>query len=34
VRVKAAARYVTADNNHAGVLQVIEQMLAGEGPFA
>lgn len=33
-RVKAAARYVTADNNHAGVLQVIEQMLAGEGPFA
>ncbi|MDF2783974.1 MAG: sugar phosphatase [Pantoea eucrina] len=33
-RVKAAARYGAADNNHAGVLQVIEQMLAGDGPFA
>ncbi|MGF7164199.1 hypothetical protein FHW04_000504 [Pantoea sp. AN62] len=33
-RVKQAARYQAPTNNQQGVLQVIEQMLAGEGPFA
>ncbi|WP_336748201.1 Cof-type HAD-IIB family hydrolase [Pantoea vagans] len=33
-RVKQAARYAAPSNNEQGVLQVIEQMLAGEGPFA
>lgn len=33
-RVKDAARYGAPSNNQEGVLQVIEQMLAGEGPFA
>jgi len=33
-RVKAAARYAAPANNDAGVLQVIEAMLAGEPPFA
>jgi Cof subfamily protein (haloacid dehalogenase superfamily) len=33
-RVKQAARYLAPANNQQGVLQVIEQMLAGEGPFA
>ncbi|HBP96280.1 MAG TPA: HAD family hydrolase, partial [Pantoea agglomerans] len=33
-RVKQAARYAAPSNNEQGVLQVIEQMLAGEGPFS
>ena len=33
-RVKEAARYAAPANNEAGVLQVIEQMLAGAPPFA
>ncbi|ORM73385.1 sugar-phosphatase [Pantoea wallisii] len=33
-RVKEAARYVAPLNSEEGVLQVIEQMLAEEGPFA
>jgi FMN hydrolase / 5-amino-6-(5-phospho-D-ribitylamino)uracil phosphatase len=32
-RVKEAARYQAPSNNEEGVLQVIEQMLAGEAPF-
>ena len=32
-RVKQAARYQAPSNNDQGVLQVIEQMLAGQGPF-
>ncbi|MDE1188434.1 MAG: Cof-type HAD-IIB family hydrolase [Pantoea sp.] len=32
-RVKQAARYQAPSNNDEGVLQVIEQMLAGQGPF-
>lgn len=33
-RVKQAARYAAPANNDQGVLQVIEQMLAGSGPFS
>lgn len=33
-RIKEAARYAAPANNEAGVLQVIEQMLAGAPPFA
>ncbi|WP_312837048.1 Cof-type HAD-IIB family hydrolase [Pantoea sp.] len=33
-RVKEAARYQAPANNEEGVLQVIEQMLAGEAPFS
>jgi FMN hydrolase / 5-amino-6-(5-phospho-D-ribitylamino)uracil phosphatase len=33
-RVKQAARFAAPSNNEQGVLQVIEQMLAGEGPFS
>ncbi|PZL97610.1 HAD family hydrolase [Pantoea graminicola] len=33
-RVKQAARYAAPANNEQGVLQVIEQMLAGSGPFS
>lgn len=33
-RVKEAARYAAPANSDAGVLQVIEKMLAGEPPFA
>lgn len=33
-RVKGAARFLAPNNNDQGVLQVIEEMLAGEGPFA
>ncbi|WP_313654556.1 Cof-type HAD-IIB family hydrolase [Pantoea sp.] len=33
-RVKQAARYAAPSNNEQGVLQVIEQMLAGSGPFS
>lgn len=32
--VMQAARYVASSNHDQGVLQVIEQMLAGEGPFS
>jgi len=32
--VKDAARFVAPSNNEEGVLQVIEQMLAGKPPFA
>ncbi|MEZ3499871.1 Cof-type HAD-IIB family hydrolase [Pantoea sp. KPR_PJ] len=33
-RVKEAARFAAPANNDAGVLQIIEKMLAGEPPFA
>ncbi|QDY41289.1 Cof-type HAD-IIB family hydrolase [Candidatus Pantoea soli] len=33
-RVRATARFIAPSNNEEGVLQVIEQMLAGTGPFA
>ena len=33
-RVKAAARYQAPSNNHEGVLEVIQQLLDGRGPFA